>query len=141
MTNLVLDSSVLVKWITSKDEELIKEAREILHSLQKGKTRVFAPELANFEIGNALWKKQVPLSEALFDLELFYDFPVEFISWDLALAKKTAEIAIKNKITYYDAAFIALAEKYKAILVTDNPKHQKKNFSSKIKIVALKDYK
>lgn len=140
MTKLVLDSSVLVKWITSQDEELIKEARKILRRFQEGKIKVFVPELTKFEIGNALWKKQIPLSEVSFDLELFYDFPVEFISWDLVLGKKTAEIATENKITYYDAAFIALAEKYKAVLVTDNPKHQKIR-SAGVKIVALKDYK
>lgn len=141
MTKLVLDSSILVKWITSQGEEFVEKARGILSLCQKEKVKILAPELAKFEIGNALWKKQISLSEASFDLELFYDFPIEFISWDLALAKKTAEIAIENKITYYDATFIALAEKYKAVLVTDNPKHQKENFSSKIKIVALKDYK
>lgn len=138
MIKLVLDSSVLVKWITSREEEQVKKAREILAHFQKGKVRVFAPELTKFEIGNALWKKDIVFSEAAFDLELFYDFPVEFVSWNLDLAKETIETAIKEKITYYDASFIALAKKFEATLVTDNPKHQKQ--IAGVKVVSLKDY-
>ena len=141
MTKLVLDSSVLVKWVTSNNEELVKEARDILRFTQKQKVKIFVPELTKFEVGNALWKKDIVYSEAAFDLELFYHFPIEFVSWNKELAKRTLAIAIHEKITYYDASFIALAEDLKATLVTDNPKHQKKSLASKIKVVALKEYK
>lgn len=140
MTKLVLDSSVLIKWITSRREESVEKARDILLLCQNDKVKVLVPELVKFEIGNALWKKQISLSEVSFDQELFYDFPIEFVSWDVDLAKKTTSIAIENKITYYDASFVALAEKYRAVLVTDNPKHQKIKNNSSIKIIALKDY-
>lgn len=73
-------------------------------------------------------------------LSVLYAIPITFVSFDEELARETLEIAYANKITYYDASFIALAEQLGANLVTDNPKHQRVSKAVKIKIIALKDY-
>ena len=136
---VVIDSSVAIKWINRQNELLIEQANKILQEVQFEKTEIAAPELSKYEIGNAMLRKKITLLEAKVALEKLYDIPIRFISLDLELATRSLEIASENKITYYDASFLALAEKLKAVLVTDNPKHQKIP-GKKIKVVALKDY-
>lgn len=135
----VIDSSVAVKWLNSKDEKHIEKSDKILKDLQAGKIRLIAPELSKYEIGNALLNKNISIEAAKISLASFYRIPIEFISFDQYLAINTMDIAYESKITYYDASFIALAQKLKATLITDNPKHHKKYKA--IKIVSLKNYK
>lgn len=137
MTKLILDSSVIFKWLNLQDEKLVEEAREILKKLQNNKIKIYVPELTKYEVGNALWKRKLTLAETIFDLEIFYDFPLEFVSLDLPLSKRTSEIALENNITFYDASFIAVAEKLGANLVTENSKHQRSGIRTKIKIIPL----
>lgn len=92
-----------------------------------------APELAKYEIGNALLKgKRLPTSKALIVLEKFYSLPISYINETEKLAQNTYKLAHKLGLTYYDASFISLAEHYSAILVTDNIKHQGKAKSTKV---------
>lgn len=137
MTKIVLDTSVIFKWLNVQNENLIDEAEKILDQLRKGRIKVYLPELSKYEVGNALWKRKLSSAEVNFDLEIFYDYPLEFISLDLPLSKRTSEIALDNNITFYDASFIAVAEKLGANLVTENSKHQRSGIKTKIKILPL----
>lgn len=138
---VVVDSSVIIKWVNSQDENLLKHADNILKDTEKEKIEIFAPELAKYEIGNALLNKKMELSTTKVSLSTVYAIPITFIPLDEVSAKHTMEIAWKSGITYYDASFIALAEKLKAEIITDNPKHLKKSLTTEAKVVALKDYK
>lgn len=137
---VVIDSSVTVKWLNRDNEKFLSEADSVLRDLEQKKVQLFAPELVKYEIGNALLNKKISLEQMLTSIERFYNIPLEFIAFDLGLAQNAFEIAHQEKITYYDACFLALAQKLGATLVTDNPKHQKK-LSSKIKVVSLQNYK
>ena len=136
---LVIDSSVSVKWINSQDEKYLDKADQVLTATRDGKVELLAPELSKYEIGNVLWKKRMELPSALSSLTCYYSIPINFISWNPELAGKSMEIAIENEITYYDACFLALADKFNAPLLTDNPKHQNKKIAG-IKIVPLSDF-
>lgn len=138
MKKIVVDSSVIVKWLNSQNEDHLEQAKNMLQDAQDGITIFFAPELSRYEIGNALLKKKLILSQALDSLATAYSLSIQFVSETPQLAFETYKIASEAKITYYDAAFLALAKHEEAILVTDNPKHQGK--SPLIKVVALKDY-
>ncbi len=137
---LVVDTSVAIKWLNKDRENFLDRADNIIRKAQTEEIVIVMPELSKYEIGNALLYKNsdLPLLETV--IEDFYNLPIEFIGEDLEIAQKTVEIAYKNNITYYDASFISLAEKLKAVLVTDNPKHQKKFPGVLIKVVNLKDY-
>ena len=50
-------------------------------------------------------------------------------------------IARESQMTYYDAVFIALAQKLNAPLVTANPKHHKKYTGKDVTIIPLENYK
>jgi predicted nucleic acid-binding protein len=56
MDNLVVDSSVAIKWFIT--ETYSQVARRILNDYQSGSINLLAPDLINAEIGNIVWKKQ-----------------------------------------------------------------------------------
>ena len=139
MQVIIADSSVLVKWLNDENEERLEEAAEILKDARDDKIVIFVPQLSRYEIGNALLKKKLKISHAYDTLTSSYELPVDFILETEKLAHETYRIALNNRLTYYDASFIALAKQFDATLVTDNPKHQAK--VKGVKVIALKDYK
>lgn len=138
MRKIVVDSSVILKWLSTENEKHIEQSQRILQNAIEQKVRLITPHLAHYEIGNALIRKTLELPPALDALVATYNLPLTFVPETSNLAVSSFEIACKNKITYYDASFIALAKQEKAILVTDNPKHQAKQ--KEVKVVSLKDY-
>ncbi len=137
---LVIDSSVAIKLLYQLGEDNISQADLIIKNAQDKGTTLVMPELARYEVGNALLYKnlELPILQRL--IERSYVLPIRFIPEDLVTAQLTAEIAHVNKITYYDASFISLAIMLKADLVTANPKHQKKKIKG-LKVISLKDYR
>ena len=136
---IVVDSSVIIKWISQDNEKHLDKVDKILEDAQKNKILLITPELARYEIGNVLlFGKNLSLEQAKIALTEFYKLPVSFIPESEELSKETFKLAFNLKITYYDASFLALAKLYNAILVTDNTKHQGRN--SNIKVTALTDY-
>lgn len=137
---IVCDSSVIVKWVSSEGEDNLEQADQILKDRQDKKAELFAPELAKYEVANALLLgKQLPPSQAMISLGTVYSLPIEFIPENFGLAKNSYQFAQQFGITYYDASFVSLAELLDATLVTDNPKHQAK--VEGVKVLPLKDYK
>lgn len=58
MQRLVLDSSVVLKWLDRKNEERVKQSEIILEQLFFKKIEVQVPELAKYEVGNILLIKK-----------------------------------------------------------------------------------
>jgi len=139
MQKLVIDSSVIVKWLNKEDEERLNQADKILEDVKKNQATLLAPELAKYEIGNALLvRKRISANEAKVNFSTLFTFPIQFISQSEELANETYLIAQNASITYYDACFIALAKQEDAELITDNPKHQGK--SSEVRVKSLTEY-
>jgi len=137
---IVIDSSIAVKWLNKQDEHYLKQADKILKDVQAEKSAIIMPELAKYEVGNALLNKQMSLVNTMGSLATYYSIPIQFIPQDQKQAQEAMQIAMKNQVTFYDAAFLALAKEQKANLVTDNPKHHKKKITG-VKVVVLKDYR
>lgn len=138
-SNIVIDSSVIIKWLSQDNENLLEEADKILKDVQREHIVLFAPELAKYEVGNVLlFSKNLSPEQAKIVLAKLYNLPLSFVSESEELANQTYTIASDCGITYYDASFISLAKQYGATLITDNIKHQRKDPS--IKVIALKDY-
>lgn len=138
MKQVVVDSSVTVKWINQINEGLLDQADKLLIDAQAGSVNLLAPELSKYEIGNALLRKGMNLPRAYESIGTVYQLPVSFIPESEELAKQTYKVAEQAGITYYDASFVALAKLQNAILVTDNPKHQGK--TKEITVIPLADY-
>ncbi len=139
MNTVVVDTSVIMKWLNQNNEENIDKADKIIESALKGEIELLVPELAKYEYGNVLLKgKQLTPKEANISLDTAYLLPITFVGESKDLAKETYNLAHNLGITYYDASFLSLAKKYNAVLVTENIKHQGKY--PKIKIKSLQDY-
>jgi predicted nucleic acid-binding protein len=54
---IVVDTSVLIKWMKTKDEELLAEARRLLRQVERRSLAVHVPALLLYEIGNILLLK------------------------------------------------------------------------------------
>lgn len=145
MKKLVIDSSVIVKWLNQNNEQRLEQADRILIDVQNSKTELIAPELAKYEVGNALLiKKRLNPTQARNALATLNQIPVEYFTETPELAKLTFTIAYQaNKTsqgttTYYDASFAALTKTQNATLVTDNPKHLQK--IPGINVIPLAEY-
>lgn len=135
----IVDSSIIVKWLNTTDEEYIEKANKILDDALGGLIELLAPELSRYEVGNVILKgKQLKPDEAKISIAAAYSLPITFITESEDLAKETFLLAFTNKITYYDASFLSLAKQYGATLITENIKHQGR--SSNIHVISLKDY-
>src|SRR3989344_1858162 len=136
---VIIDSSVILKWLSNDNEKYIDVADKILQDAQKGKIELLAPELAKYEVGNVLlYSKKLSPKQARIIFNKFYNLPLSFILESEKLANETYNIASKLGITYYDASFLSLAKQNEAILVTENIKHQGK--TTEIKVISLADY-
>ena len=136
---VVVDTSVIVKWLNQDNEDYIEQADKILKDAQLDKIIIIAPELAKYEVGNVLLLgKHLTVEQANIVLAQLYKLPIAFVEDTPELAEETFRLANEAKVTYYDAAFMALASQYNATLVTENMKHQGK--LTVIKVRAVKDY-
>ncbi len=135
----IVDSSVIVKWISSEGEALLKQSDLLLKRSQQQSFSLLAPELAKYEVGNAILRKTFLLPQKISCLENFATLPIHYVPLSSKNAIQTLEIAQYYKITFYDAVFIVLAIQSSCPLITDNPKHQKK--VKEVKVIPLKDYR
>ncbi len=128
MTNrsVVVDSSVMVKWLSREGEQHLEQADTLMKDMQQGKIELYSPELAKYEVGNVLLQKGLPLVQLKASHASLYALPIRFVSETKELSELTVQIAYKSKMTYYDASFVSLAQLLDGILITDNVKDQGK---------------
>ena len=81
----------------------------------------------------------LPLYEAAAALQTFAVLPIRLIAPTERVTQDTCDIAIRYHMTYYDAAFLALAKAIGATLITANIKHQ--CAVAGVKVIALRDYR
>lgn len=136
---IVVDTSVIIKWLSSDKEENLDIANKLLDEALDEKIELLAPELTKYEIGNVLlFSKKLSFKQAAIVLEQFYTLPFTFITESEELAKVTYQLAFNHGITYYDASFMSIAKQYGATLITENIKHQGK--STDISVKSLAEY-
>lgn len=140
MKKLVVDSTIIIKWLSGEYENHVKEADKLLEKLASEELELFAPELAKYEIGNALLKgKGLRLEDGIIAVTTLYALPIVFVPETKELAKETYILAEKLNISYFDASFIALAKDLVGDLITDTENQKVKR--SGIIIHFLNSYK
>ncbi len=137
MVKVVVDSSVIVKWLNKDKEDNVVQADKLLTDVERGKVELLASELSKYEVGNALIKKGLNLPQTMASLATLYSLPIQFFPETERLSRLSLRLAKKFSVTYYDAAPVAIAKTEKAVLITDNLKHQGK--VKVVEVVALKD--
>lgn len=123
MTDLVVDSSVAVKWFIT--ETHTAEALRILTDYRNGRLTLLAPDLIYAEFGNIIWKKQVfqglhaTMSEAV--IHQFSQLQIRATLSQLLLMD-AYNIASTHKRTVYDSLYIALSQREQCPFVTADEK-------------------
>lgn len=110
MTRLLLDTSVLLKWFHDQGESEVPEARRLRSAHVAGDLSVHVLDLAIYELGNVLLRS---LSWAARDAAAQLDDVLAIcgvpLVMDPAWFRDAATLAVKHKLTFYDAAWAAAA--------------------------------
>jgi predicted nucleic acid-binding protein len=112
MTDVVVDSNVIAKWILPEADSA--KAQQLLSDVVGPGYRLFTVDLAYPEVASAIWKrlrqKAITPAEADSFLDALLRAPVDtFPASDLI--KAAFSIAVRYDRSIYDALFVALAEK------------------------------
>lgn len=138
LRKVVVDSSVIVKWLNSDREEYLEEANKLLKMACEEKVLILAPELARYEVSNALMHKNMDVNQLMVSVSTIFGLPIRFVSFSDEQSQLSAKVAVESGMTFYDATFVALAMDQKAVLITENAKHQAK--CKEVKVLSLKDW-
>ena len=116
---LVVDTSVLVKWFKTEDEDLTAEARALLERVERARAEVYAPALLLYEVGNILTRKSDLDDDAVAAvLAGIAASPLIVAPPEPALLARAARLARAHDLSFYDASFVALAVALDCPLVT-----------------------
>ena len=121
---LVPDASVLLKWILrSKDEADRDRALELKAAWVADACELVVPTLWIFEVGNVLALKHpaaaASLLQAMVDLGIREEAPHGYIGAIVSLMRD-------HKVTFYDAAYHALAIRHRGTMLTADRTYVKK---------------
>lgn len=124
MTDLVIDSSVAVKWFVPEQHD--KEAARIFDEYLQGNLLFLAPDLIYAEFGNILWKKQTlqgldPIDAENIVTEFQTQISIRCIS-SASLLADAYQIAVAHKRTVYDSLYLALSLRENCQFVTADEK-------------------
>lgn len=113
---VVPDASVLLKWVlASADEENRDRALDLREQWLSGECTLIVPSLWLFEVGNIVGTKQPDLAGELMQILLDYRFEEEPPS---GFCLKALELMQRFNVTFYDAAYHAVALSRDGVLVT-----------------------
>lgn len=104
---LVPDASVILKWVLKTDEADTEKALSLLSSWVAGEAEILLPSLWVYEVGNIVGRKNPQRSGEIMTLLLGYRFPQA--KTDAPLVAATLEIMRTCNVTFYDAAYHAVA--------------------------------
>jgi len=116
---IVVDTSVLIKWFKTQNEELLREAAQLLEEVERRPVEVHVPALLLYEVGNILLLKtrlgMAPLNDTVERLEAL---PFVVAPPATPLLKRALRLGRELSITFYDASFLALAVELDCPFVT-----------------------
>ena len=113
---VVPDASVLLKWALRSPDEAERDAAIALRAAWlEGRCRLMLPSLWAYEVANVLGLKQPRLAADLVRLLLAYVFDEIPVA---ALFDTALKLMTRTKVTFYDAAYHAVALDHDGVLVT-----------------------
>ena len=120
---MVLDTSVILKWVKDSNEEGVDKARVYLDNFKRKEIEIIVPDLIFYELANfasrQLGETRVEYENLIIDL-LCSD--IKIIPPDQALMENTVQLASELKVSAYDAAYLALAARFQTKMVTADSK-------------------
>ena len=112
----VVDASIVLQWLI---EQPSARSTEILEGHINGNEPLVAPELLNYEVGNVLVTKVKLTSQDATELfGYFLDLGIETYSLGADEYQASLDLALRYRLTVYDASYLALALALEVKLVT-----------------------
>ncbi len=141
MTQLVIDTSVVVKWFIAEANSA--EAQKIYAKHQTGEVTLLAPDLIYAEVGNVIQQKQMfegmAASDAQIILTHFREVGIKLTA-DADLLDQAYQLAIIYACAVYDAMFLALSVREGCQFVTADLKLLNKVGSAFSNVVLLANW-
>jgi predicted nucleic acid-binding protein len=113
---VVIDASVALKWVF-RDEEGIEQASQLLADSFAQRLVLHAPDLLGYEWGNGIWaalrQGRILREEALAVMSVLPMLNIHFCSF-LEIKDLALELAHRYQRSYYDSAYLALAQQLNA---------------------------
>ena len=120
-TALVLDASVILKWVLDAETEPgHAAANRLLERWQQGELNLLVPPLWIYEVGNILCLKRP--ADAATVLAVLWDLGLGEVPSSRGLIQRTVTLAQSHGLTFYDASYLAAAEEINGTLVTADGK-------------------
>ena len=114
----MVDASVAFKWlIPDSAEDDVAIAKLLLVDHMEGRAKITVPELLYYEVGNILLfgRSRPPIEEAEDALAGLLAIPLMIVS---STTTGVLRLAAIHGLSYYDAAYVALAEALDCQLIT-----------------------
>ncbi len=119
MENVVVDSSVAIKWFVVEPHS--DEARKILDGYKAGNINLLAPDLINAEVGNIVWKKHrlqdLSTTDAQEIIDTFRTI-IFTLTPSAVLLGEAYHLAVTHERTVYDMMYVALSKRESCRFVT-----------------------
>jgi predicted nucleic acid-binding protein len=120
---IILDASVIYKWIVNEDEISTRKARAIRQRYLSGKEKISAPDILLYEIGNIFaYKTKLSSIDRSHGWNSFLLLEVPVIAATPPFISTCLTYSQKYQISVYDAAYVVLAQKRKCIFITADTK-------------------
>jgi predicted nucleic acid-binding protein len=122
LIELLVDSSVLIKWFKPEGELELPEARAVLEAHQSAELQVLVLNLSIYEVGNVLVQSGWSPEEIAAQLDELERIVRRFIPFEPSWRREAALLAVTHGLSYYDAAFAACARGLDVSLVSADRK-------------------
>ncbi len=137
MKKIVVDASIIAKWFNI--EEYTDKAVKLKDAFVRGEVELCAPIHLIYEVGNSLWKnRQLTIKDACEAIVALMELGIELVEPTPQSVERIMEIARIKDMSFYDAAYVQLAEELNIPLITADEKQLKKS-RELIKAIHIKD--
>lgn len=120
---LVLDASVIYKWLVDEPGEDTRKARILRDEYVAGKREVLAPTLLFVELGNIFtWKSSLTISDLRIAWSLLLRYKLPISPFDASFIEEVMVVARTYTISLYDAVYVALAQSKQGEMITADKK-------------------
>lgn len=118
---VVVDASVVVKWYNF--EEHTDKALRLRRDYAAHEVDLMAPYLVNYEVANSLrYNPDFGLEDLKAAIGDLLNMQLNLVLLDEPQTRMASELALKHGITFYDAAYLALAETEETTFYTADDK-------------------
>lgn len=115
--NIVPDASVILKWVfKAPNEEHTEQALVLLDDWVEGRVNLIVPALWAFEVGNVLGLKSANLAAET--MALLLEYRIEEQALTAEICRQAFSIMEACMVTFYDAAYHAVALARNSTLLT-----------------------